>query len=332
MTQQSTRVRRKLNPAVYTLLTGILFIVIGFLWNRAIDILIDIEGFGLGDVIYVLPYVGYATMALGAVLIFINLIRMVITKPVVKEVVPVRKKVVDPQQIKETSKFEKKFIKGLIFDLDGTLLHTLDDLVDAGNNVLATLGYPIQDSELFRLSLGNGLRNLMKNVMPPEANTEEVDIAYKNMVSMYEQNYMNKTRPYQGIKEMFDQLTQRGYLMAVVSNKKDEFTKALVKTNFPDVLFVDVIGEKENVPRKPDPELARLISDEMMLPVNQLAMIGDSEVDITWAKNSNMYSFAVTWGYRNEQELEQYYPNVFVNFPQEVVMELDILNTQFKEA
>lgn len=329
---QTTRTKRRLNPAVYSLLTGLLFIGIGFLWNYVVDILIDIEGFGLGDVIYKLPYVGYATIGLGIFLIFVNLIRMIITKPVVKEEVVVRKKAVNPNEIKEVSKFEKKFVKGLIFDLDGTLLHTLDDIVDAGNNVLATMGYPLQDSETFRISLGQGIRNLMKNVLPPEASETEVDEAFHNMVTMYEQNFMNKTRPYQGIDEMFEQLTQRGYLMAVVSNKKDEFTKELIKTYFPNVLFVDVFGEQENTPRKPDPSLARVISDQMMLPINQIAMIGDSEIDIAWAKNSNMYSFAVTWGYRSEEELASHYPNVIVNSPLEVVMKLDILNTQLEEA
>ena len=331
-TENTTTTRKRLNPAVYSLLTGVVFIIIGFLWNQVVDILIDIEGFGLGDIIYLLPYAGYAVIGLGVLLIFVNIIRMVITKPVVKEVVPVKKKVVNPEEIKETSKFEKKFVKGLIFDLDGTLLHTLDDLADAGNNVLATLGYPIQDAELFRISLGNGLRNLMKNVLPPEVSEEEVDKAYQGMVQMYAQNYMNKTKAYPGIQEMIEQLAKRGYLMAVVSNKKDEFTKELVKVNFPDVLFVDVIGDQVGVQRKPDPSLARVVSDKMMLPTNQIAMIGDSEVDIMWAKNANMYSFAVTWGYRTEEELKPVHPNVFVTSPQEVVMKLDMINTQFEEA
>lgn len=329
---QTTKVKRRLNPAIYSMLTGGLFIGIGFLWIKVIDVLIDIDGFGLGDIIYSLPIAGYATIILGVVLIFISLILLVITKPVVKETVIVKKKAQDLSQIKEKSKFEKKYVKGLIFDLDGTLLDTIDDLVDSGNHVLATLGYPLQDKTLFRNSLGIGLRNLMKGVLPADVSEEEIDQAYEGMIATYNQNYMNKTKPFQGIHEMLQQLSKRGYLLAVVSNKKDEFTKNLVKQNFPDILFVDVLGEHADYPRKPDPHLARVISDKMMLPVNQIAVIGDSEIDIQWAKNSNMFSFAVTWGYRSEAILQNQFPNELVHSPQEVVMALDILNSDLEEA
>ena len=87
-TENTTTTRKRLNPAVYSLLTGVVFIIIGFLWNQVVDILIDIEGFGLGDIIYLLPYAGYAVIGLGVLLIFVNIIRMVITKEVIIEVEP----------------------------------------------------------------------------------------------------------------------------------------------------------------------------------------------------------------------------------------------------
>lgn len=325
---KTTRVRRRLNPAVYTLITGVIFVAVGFLWIKVVDILIAIDGFGLGEVVKLLPYAGYATIALGALLIFVNLIRMVISKPVVSETVPVKRKKTDPSDIHETSKFEKKYIKGLILDLDGTLLHTLEDLTEAANNVLLTRGYKAVSSDLVRMSLGNGIKNLMRQIMPADAEESEVDEAYQDMVMTYAQNYMNKTRPYEGINDMLQQLTKRGYLMAVISNKKDEFVQQLVKKHFPDILFVDVIGERSDYPRKPDPKLARMIADKMMLPLTQLAIVGDSEVDIQTAKNSKMYSYAVTWGYRSQEDLELAQPDVFINTPAELVMQLDMMNTQ----
>lgn len=325
-TQQKTKVKRRLNPAVYSLLTGILFIVIGYMWLKVVDILIDIDGFGLGSIIHLLPYAGYATIGLGIVLIFINLIRMVISKPVVKETVTVKKKNVDPNLIQETSKFEKKLIRGLIFDLDGTLLNTLEDLATSGNTVLSALGYKTANLETYRLGLGRGLRNLMAAVLPPDSNDEQIDEAYKGMVDYYGQNYNVKTRPYEGIVDMLTQLNKRGYLMAVISNKKDEFTKELVKLHFPNIIFVDAIGDHPDTPRKPDPALVQLISSKMMLPTSSIAMIGDSEVDIQTAKNTSMISIAVGWGYRSIKELRRAKPDLIVLTPSELVMELDVIN------
>lgn len=329
-TVQKTKIKRRLNPAVYSMLTGVIFIVVGYMWLKVVDILIDIDGFGLGDIIHILPYAGYATIALGAILIFVNLIRMVISKPVVKEQVSIqtKKKNVDPRLIHETSKFEKKYIKGLVFDLDGTLLNTIEDLADAGNSVLNQMGFKTASLDVYQAGLGNGLRNLMKSVLPPETSEDIIDLAHQEMLKTYNQNYMNKTKPYEGVEEMLEQLFKRGYLLSVVSNKKDEFTQALVKKHFPNVLFVDVIGERSDFPRKPDPALPRLISDKMMLPVTQLAMIGDSEVDIQTAHNANMFSFAVTWGYRNQEELQLLEPDVIIEIPSELVMQLDMINTK----
>lgn len=325
-TQQKTKVKRRLNPAVYSLLTGILFIVIGYMWLKVVDILIDIDGFGLGPIIHLLPYAGYATIGLGIVLIFINLIRMVISKPVVKETVTVKKKNVDPNLIQETSKFEKKLIRGLIFDLDGTLLNTLEDLATSGNTVLSALGYKTANLETYRLGLGRGLRNLMAAVLPPDSTDDQIDEAYKGMVDYYGQNYNVKTRPYEGIVDMLTQLNKRGYLMAVISNKKDEFTKELVKLHFPNIIFVDALGDHPDTPRKPDPALVQLISSKMMLPTSSIAMIGDSEVDIQTAKNTSMISIAVGWGYRSIKELRRAKPDLIVLTPSELVMELDVIN------
>lgn len=324
--KQSTKVRRRLNPAVYSMLTGILFIVIGVMWLGVVDILIDIDGFGLGDVIHLLPYAGYATIALGVVMIFINLIRMVVSKPVVKETVVVKKKGQNPKAIQEVSKFEKKYIKGLIFDLDGTLLNTLEDLAESGNQVLQKHGLKTGSLETYRLGLGNGMRNLMKAVLPPEANESDLNTIHKEFLETYKLNYMNKTKPFEGIHDMLVQLSKRGYLMAVVSNKQDAFTKSLIKKHFPDILFVDVIGEGSTYPRKPDPILAKLIAEKMMLPVAQLALIGDSEVDFLTAKNAGMISFGVTWGYRSPKELIGNEPDTFIQTPAELVMQLDTLN------
>ena len=325
---QRTKVKRRLNPAVYSMLTGLIFIIIGVMWLGVVDLLIDIEGFGLGDVIYLLPYAGYAVIGLGIVMIFVNLIRMVVSKPVVKETVVVKKKGQDPKTIQEVSKFEKKYIKGLIFDLDGTLLNTLEDLANAGNFVLKAKGFKTANLETYRLGLGNGLRNLMKSVLPPETQEQVIDDVTREMIQYYSEHSMVKTRPFEGVNDMLIQLSKRGYLMAVVSNKKDDLTKTLVKHYFPNVLFVDCIGEGSTYPRKPDPTIIKYLSDRMMLPMNQMALVGDSEVDFQTAKNANMISFGVMWGYRSPKELVGNEPNTFIQTPNELVMNLDMMNQQ----
>lgn len=330
-TKQKTKVVKRLNPSVYSMLTGVIFIGLGIMWLKAVNLLIAIDGFGLGKVIYGLPYVGYATLALGVVMIFVNLIRMIVNKPVVEEEVAVKaKKNVDPRVFVETSKFEKKYIKGLVLDLDGTLLNTIDDLTQAANEVLQKMNLATVNSAQVQKGLGNGMRNLIKSLLPENVTEAVVDEAFQDFLYMYQQNYMNLTKPYDGIVEMLKELVKRGYLLAVVSNKKDEFTQKLVKHHFPDIIFVDVIGEKEDVPRKPDPALINIISQKMMLPTKQLAMIGDSEVDIKTAKNSEMFSFAVTWGYRPVDQLKENEPNFLVSSPSELVMQLDMINTSDK--
>lgn len=326
--QKQTKTVRRLNPAVYGFLMGILFIFIGIFWILVVNLLIDIDGFGFGPIVNYLPIAGYVTIGLGLLLIFINIVRITMVKPIVKEEVQVAQKGVDPRYVVQSNRFEKKHIKGIILDLDGTLLDTLDDLTNAGNKALEANGFKSQTRENFRKGLGNGMYNLIKYQLPKDTDPAIIEKVFKQFVENYNENYNDQTKPYDGIKEMLEQLSKRGYLLAVISNKKQEFTRKLIKEHFGDILFVDVIGDKEGQPRKPDRSIADRIARKMILENEQLVIVGDSEVDIKTAKNAGMHSFAVTWGFRDKKQLKALKPDYLIYSPAGLVMELDQLNQQ----
>ena len=197
-------------------------------------------------------------------------------------------------------------INGIIFDLDGTLLDTIYDIADSMNIVLKKYGYPIHEYDEFKEFLGNGFRNLVKRSLPKEADESTVDRALELFTREYEKNYMNKTKPFEGIKYILKVLQDKKIKMAVNSNKKDLFTKNLVDKFFSDINFVSVYGDREGIKRKPDPQTCLEIAKTMGLSSNEIIYIGDSEVDVMTAKNANMMSGVVAWGYRDLEQLEKY--------------------------
>lgn len=326
--QPLTKIKRRINSGFYGILTGILFILIGILWNKVVEILIEIQGFGLGEIVNQLPKVGIAVIVFGIVWIVINLVKLFLGQLVYQEKVPKKKDTaVDLQQIsQEVSQFEKKHIKGIVFDLDGTLLDTIEDLADAGNQALVNYQLPTQTVEVFRQSVGNGVFNLMRKVAPSDLSDEEITLLYQEMNKQYGLVYANKTKAYEGVYEMISDLNRRGYLLAVVSNKKDEFTKALVKMHFPDIPFVDVVGETTDMPRKPNPQVMEYIAGLMMLDKSELVMVGDSEVDVETAVNSGCLSISVDWGFRPVSVLKETWTDYIVSMPSELVLIMDEVN------
>lgn len=323
--KNKVKTRRRINPSIYGLFTGIMLAIVGFGWIHVTNLLNDINGFGLGEMVKFLPYVGVGVVALGIVVFLISIYQTFTKQLIVKETVQSRKKNKQTLEI-ESSSFEKKHIKGLVFDLDGTLLNTIDDLVDSANYVLQKRGYTIRSLGYCQKALGNGINNFVKQILPDNVDEQVVKEAYQEFLEVYGQRYMMKTKPYEGIVEMFNELVKRGYLLAVVTNKRHEFGVNLIKQHFKEIVFVDVIGEQENLPKKPDPSLLQLVAQEMMISTNQLAMIGDSEIDIQTAHNVNALAIAVSWGFRDEHTLRKENPDYLIELPSEVVMLLDEIN------
>jgi len=194
--------------------------------------------------------------------------------------------------------------KGIIFDLDGTLLNTIADLGNSVNYVLQQYGYPLHTEAEYKTYVGNGMRKLLERSLPQGVSVdfEEMFVAF---LQAYDAQYLGETKPYEGIAYLLACLVEQGIKLAVNSNKKDKYTKKLIQTFFGKIPFVEIIGEREGRDKKPSPEAALEIAEAMALPVKEILYIGDSETDIYTGKNAGMRVGAVNWGFRGQSELEE---------------------------
>jgi phosphoglycolate phosphatase len=194
----------------------------------------------------------------------------------------------------------------VLFDLDGTLLDTLDDIADAANGVLSSHGYPTHEVDAFRLFVGEGARTLVYRVLPPEARDDAtVDRMYAEFRREYALNWNAKTRPYDGIPEMLDGVVGRKLKIAVLSNKPDDFTRRCVVELLPRWRFDVVLGHHDGIPAKPDPAGALAVARDLGTPPERIAYLGDSSIDMKTAVASGMFPIGVLWGFRSREELEK---------------------------
>lgn len=198
---------------------------------------------------------------------------------------------------------------GVIFDLDGTLLNTLEDLTDAVNVALQSNGYPTRTLEEMRCFVGNGAAHMLRCAVPEGADIQPVMDVF---VEWYGTHCRNKTRPYEGIGEALEELKE-AYPVAVVSNKPDYAVKLICDDMFPGVYGV---GEKQGIPRKPAPDMLR--SAMKQIGVDTCIYVGDSDVDLLTAQNTGVPCISVLWGFRTEEELRQAGATVFCAHPREL--------------
>lgn len=194
--------------------------------------------------------------------------------------------------------------KAVLFDLDGTLLDTLDDLTDSVNVILEKYGFPKQERKEVRRCLGNGSERLMREVLPK--NIDEVDFAkyLEEYKAYYEAHKEEKTGPYPGIPELLQELHRRGVKIGVVSNKFDMAVKGLCEKYFSECID-GVAGEMESagICRKPAPDMVFAVVTQLGIEIEDCLYVGDSEVDILTAENAGMDCVSVCWGFRDEAEL-----------------------------
>ena len=194
--------------------------------------------------------------------------------------------------------------KGIIFDLDGTLVNSLEDISDAMNSVLTGLNYPTHTYDTYQYFIGSGLRNLVSKALPESNNSVgEIEICFESMVKGYRETCTLKTKPYEGIIELLDNLVSRNIKLAVFSNKADELTKKITSEIFPDYFDASVGLSLESL-KKPNPFEALAICEKWNLKPEEIIFIGDSDIDMQTAVNANMFPVGVTWGYRTEEELK----------------------------
>ena len=216
-------------------------------------------------------------------------------------------------------------IEAVIFDLDGTLLYTLEDLKNSTNFSLRTFGYPERTLEEVRQFVGNGVRKLIERAVPEGTDngiTEEVLRVFKEN---YGQNMYNCTKPYNSIEKLLLGLRQNGLKTAVVSNKFDLAVKELCKKYFGNLIDV-AIGQRDDVPKKPAPDGVFAAIDELGVKLKNCIYVGDSDVDVLTARNSGLPCIGVTWGYREKELLESKGADYIVNDPLEILDLIKELN------
>jgi len=214
--------------------------------------------------------------------------------------------------------------RAILFDLDGTLLDTLEDLADATNEVMATLGFPTHRIDAFRYFVGDGMKNLLLRCLP-EARRGEATLAQAVPMfqEAYGQNWADKTRPYDGVPELLDALTERGVPMAVLSNKPHEFTELCVARLLPRWAFAVVQGVSETNPPKPDPGGARAIAEHLGVAPAEFLYVGDTNTDMKTAAAAGMFAVGVTWGFRPASELLAHGAKALIDRPAELLDLLD---------
>lgn len=200
--------------------------------------------------------------------------------------------------------------KIIIFDLDGTLLDTIADLATATNQALSLFGYPIHETDAYRFFVGNGINKLFERALPEGARSEEnIQKIRSEFIPFYNFHNADLSRPYPGIPALLNTLQEKGMKIAVASNKYQEATRKLVHQFFPDIDFIEVLGQREGVPSKPHPQVVFEIMEKAGVNASETVYVGDSCVDMQTGKNAGVTTIGVSWGFRPRTELESYQPD-----------------------
>ena len=209
-------------------------------------------------------------------------------------------------------------MKALLFDLDGTLADTLDDLADSMNWCLRRLGFPEHARDAYRYFVGDGISMLCRRALPENAQ-EAVPVLEEMMRRRYAENMLIKTRPYPGISELLEALSARGLALCVFSNKPHDSTVRLVAALFPLARFACARGQLPGVPRKPHPAGALAIAQEVGIPPREFLYVGDTATDMLTARAAGMTPVGALWGFRDRRELQEAGAVHIVSQPAEIL-------------
>ena len=193
----------------------------------------------------------------------------------------------------------------VIFDLDGTILNTLDDLADSLNHVLEANNFPTHTIDEVRMFVGNGIRKLIERALPQDTDEATRENIYKQFSEYYGQHSQDKTRPYDGIPELFNELRNVGIKIAVNTNKDEDIAKVICEKYFPGMIDV-IAGGRKDTPIKPAPAGVNKILKTLNIPKEEALYVGDSDVDIQTGANCGIDEIGVAWGFRGEEFLRQH--------------------------
>lgn len=209
--------------------------------------------------------------------------------------------------------------KAFIFDLDGTLIDSLEDIAESINRMLDARGYPRCGVELFRQMVGDGMEKLVERALPEEVRTAElIATCVEEYRAHYDRLWKDKTAPYPGIVAALEQLKSQGLKLGVISNKAHRFTVPMTEHFFGKGCFDHILGQRNEVPRKPDPAGAHEMAAFLGLRADEMVYVGDSGIDMAFAKSSGMLAVGVRWGFRGEAELREFGADVLVSEAQDL--------------
>ena len=214
--------------------------------------------------------------------------------------------------------------KLVIFDLDGTLLDTIADLAMATNHALQQLGYPTRPVDEIRTFVGNGINKLLERSLPDSEKSEANTLRLRtHFLPYYDAHNADLSTPYPGIPSLLQALQQKGLMIAVASNKYQTATVKLIHHYFHDISFVEILGQREGVPVKPDPSIVSDIIQKAEVSKEEVLYVGDSNVDMQTAHNAGVDAIGVAWGFRPRAELEALQPLAVIDKAEKL---LDYLN------
>ena len=214
----------------------------------------------------------------------------------------------------------KKYLAA-IFDMDGTLINSLDDLADSVNETMDHYNFPNHSLEEYRYFVGNGAKKLIRRSVPSEKADDENFIS--EVLSYYDNCYRkrltNKTKPYDGIVETLRELQTLNIPIGVCTNKQQFAADEIVEKMFPAKIFDAVIGDQKGLPRKPDPKKVLMIAEQFNVDPSNVAYFGDTSVDMETAHNAGFFSVGVTWGFRPKSELIESGAEFLIDQPKEIL-------------
>lgn len=208
--------------------------------------------------------------------------------------------------------------KALIFDLDGTLIDSLEDIALSMNDVLKEFNLPTHPLSAYNQFVGDGALYLTQRAVPANTSEELIQTIFTRYKHVYDQAIYHSTKPYDGIYELLEKLQNSSFKMGILSNKPHEFTLKYVENLFHQFNFLEVHGQKEDVPKKPHPQGAINIANAFHLSSNEIVYIGDTPTDIYTARNANMKSIGVLWGFRTKEELQEAGADFLAQTPQDI--------------
>ena len=218
-------------------------------------------------------------------------------------------------------------IKAVIYDLDGTLLDTIDDITDSLNGALASFSFPLHSSQAVKFFIGDGIEELVERALPFEHRTEDmIQTCVFKMREEYRIRWNARTKPFPGTLELLGQQQDNKILLAILSNKPEDLTQMMTHHYFSDFSFHQVVGARKDTPKKPSPAAALKMAEKMNIDPTNVAFVGDSGIDMETAVSAGMLPFGVLWGFRSERELKNSGAHYIVRHPMEIASLISGIN------